>query len=97
MPPPYSNFKDGTFTLAAAGTRQALASPTPCGKVFITGGENNQGTLVIGGKTVVAAVNTRSGSGLAALQPMTIEIDDLSKVMIDGTVTGDTLTYSYLL
>jgi hypothetical protein len=94
--PPYSNIKDGTFTLTTAGTRQALAAPTPCGKVFITGGENNVGTLVIGGKTVVAAVNTRSGSGLAALQPMTIEIDDLSKIMVDGTVSGDTLTFSYL-
>ena len=96
MPQSYSNFKDGIFTLTTAGTRQPLAAPTPCGKVFITGGEDNQGTLVVGGKTVVAAKSTRSGSGLAPLQPMTIEIDDLSKIMVDGTVSGDILTYSYL-
>jgi hypothetical protein len=92
----YSNFKDSNATLAAAGTRQQLASPTPCGKVTITAGENNAGNIVVGGATVVGAAVGRSGSVLLPLGSITLEIDDLSKGWFDGTNTGDTVSYSYL-
>jgi hypothetical protein len=97
MPQPYSNFKDSNAALTSAGTRQQLAGPTPCGKVTITAGENNAGNIVIGGPTVVGAIIGRSGSALPPLNSITLEIDDLSKVWFDGTNTGDTVSYSYLL
>ena len=97
MPQPYSNFNDNKAAFTTAGTRQQLATPTPCGKVIITAGEGNAGNIVIGGPTVVATIGTtRSGAVLLPLGSITLEIDDLSKVWFDGTNTGDTVSYSYL-
>jgi hypothetical protein len=94
MPQPYSVFKDGNGTLAAAGTRQQLSvTSVPCGKVFVSAGKNNRGDLVFGGTTVVGAVSGRSGNGVQPGVSMTIEIDDLSKVWIDGENTGDIMPF----
>jgi hypothetical protein len=95
--PPYTNFKDGKTTVATAGTRQKLASPTPCGKVTVTAREDNSDNIVVGGPTVVALLGpTRSGSVLVQNQSITLEIDDLSKVWLDAVTSGDGVTYSYL-
>src|SRR5262249_21062265 len=97
MQAPYTTFKDSNATLTAAGTRQQLSTVSvPCAKIFITAGRNNQGILVMGGPTVVAADSGTSGNDLTGGQSMNIEIDDLSKVWYDGTSTGDKINYSSL-
>jgi hypothetical protein len=97
MPTPSQNFKDGKMVVTTAGTRQQLASPAPCAKVFITAREDNSDNIVVGGVTVVAALGaTRSGNVLSPNQSMTVEIDDLSKIWLDAVVSGEGVTFSYL-
>jgi hypothetical protein len=103
MSAPYTVFKDNASlpsaqpTLAAAGSRQQLSTVSiPCAKVFIAAGQNNAGIITVGGPTVVAASSGHSGADMQPTGGFTIEIDDLSKVWIDGTNTGDTVSFSYL-
>lgn len=95
---PYSVIKDGNATLSAAGTPQKLTSiQTPCAKLVLSAGENNGGDIVIGGATVVGAATGRRGATLVPNSSVVIEIDDLSKIWFDGTNTGDTLNYFYVV
>jgi hypothetical protein len=85
------------LTLITPGTRVQLSSVSiPCAKVFLSAGRNNQGTITVGGSTVVANATGTSGSDLVAGGSMTIEIDDLSKIWFDGTAANDTVSFSYL-
>ena len=98
MPAPYSVLKDGNATLTAAGTCQQLVSKTtPCAKIIITAAAANLGTISIGAATVVGALgSTQRGVFLTAEGSVQLEIDDLSKILFDGTSSGDMITYSYL-
>lgn len=81
------NFKNVTV----AGTREMLSTTVYCIKVIITAKEANTGDIWIGGETIAAG----RGRPLKALQSQEIEIDDLSKIWIDATVSGEGVTYTY--
>lgn len=95
--PHSTDIQDGTATVSTAGTRVPLSSTsTMCSQVTITAHESNTGTVVVGSNTVVAAVNGRRGTPLYSTQSVTLNINDLNKVYIDSTVSGDKVTFSWL-
>jgi len=88
---------DGRRVVATAGSRLALiAAHTPAKVVIITAETDNTGVIVVGGTTVVATLASRQGIPLLAGDSVTLEINDLIKVYLDATVTGDGVTYTYL-
>jgi hypothetical protein len=89
---------DNLKLVAAAGTRETLvASTTPCKSVVITAKLTNTGTVVVGGSTVVAASGaTRRGAPLSAGDSVVIDIDDLVKIYLDVTVSGEGVTFAYV-
>jgi hypothetical protein len=86
---------DNRKVVAAAGTREALASSTVCKKVLICAETDNTGVIVVGGSTVVATLATRKGIPLSPGDSVEISIDNLADVYIDSTVSGDGVTYIY--
>jgi len=86
---------DGRQTVSTAGSAVALAGATTIKEVTITAEEDNTGTIVVGGSTVVAALGTRRGAPIEAGDSITLKVDDLAEVYIDTTVNGDGVTYLY--
>ena len=88
---------DGVKNVAAAATAEALASTTPSQSVVITAKTTNVGEIVVGGSTVVAlSGGTRRGTPLAAGDSIKIDIDNLSKIFLDSTVSGEGVTFTYV-
>jgi len=89
---------DGRKTVAAAGTRETLVAASTLAKiVIITGETDNTGIVVVGSSTVIAALATRRGTPLMAGDTVTLEVDDLLDISLDVTVSGDGVTYTYLV
>ena len=85
-------FGDGSQSVTTAGTRvQLITTVTPCMRAVITAKGSNTGNIWVGGSTVA---NGR-GKQLVPLQDIEIFIDDLSKVYIDATSSGDGVCYVY--
>lgn len=94
-----SNIGDGTKTVTTAGTAVPLSSTSvPCKVVYITARSTNTGRIMVGGSTVVAAISTSSrGLPLSANDTTPpIIVDDLNKVYIDSTVSGEGVMFMYL-
>lgn len=82
--------------VTTAGTRvQLKTSATPARRCEITAETDNTGVIVVGGADCVAAQATREGTPLNPGDTMTIAIDDLSKIYLDSTVSGDGVTFNY--
>lgn len=93
-----STIGDGRKIVAAATVRETLvASTTPCKQVTITAETDNDDVVVLGGSTVIALLATRRGTPLYAGDSVTIPIDDLYKIYLDVLVSGDGVTYSFLV
>lgn len=86
----------GVKTVTTAGTDEALvASKTLCKWVTIQAQTDNTGVVAVGAAGVDATVATGTGVALTAGASITIPIDDLSKIYIDATVSGDGARYTY--
>jgi len=85
---------DGTATVTTAGTRVQLPS-VPCSRVRIQAHPNNSGDMVVGGANVIAASGTRRGLALFSSQWAEFSVNDLSKLYIDSTASGDKINYIY--
>ena len=84
----------GRKVVTTAGTRETLVASTTAAKlVIITAETDNTGVMAVGAVTVVAAVLTRVGTPLLAGDSITLPVDDLVKVYLDSTVSGDGVTY----
>lgn len=92
----YTTLGDGRKVVAAAGTRETLGAAT-IRKVFITAETDNTGIVVVGGASVVAALATRRGLPLSAGDTVEIDVTELANVYLDVTVSGDGVTYFWLL
>lgn len=93
---PSTAIGDGRKTVTAAGTAETLASSTACKSVVITALSTNTGTVVVGGSTVVASLSTRRGTPLLASESIVLDVDNLSKVYLDVTVSGEGVVYTYI-
>ena len=90
----YDNVGDGTATVTTAGTRVQLANIS-CKRVFIQAREDNSGTIVVGGLTVVAAVATRRGLALFATQGQWFYVSNTNLLYIESTSSGDIVNFYY--
>jgi len=90
---PLTTVVDGRQVVTTAGTRVKFAD-VPCERVDITALSSNTGIVVIGAVTCVAAAGTRRGTPLVANQAYSIEIDNLNKLYIDSTVSGEGVSYT---
>jgi hypothetical protein len=87
---------DGLKLVTTAATRETLvASTTACKAVAIQAKYSNTGQVAVGGSTVVAASGaTRRGVILYPGDTVTLPIDDLVKVYLDVTVSGEGVNYT---
>lgn len=98
MPSSGSSVGDGRTVVPVAATRVQLgASVGPLDSVAVQALEGNTGAVVVGGNTVVAALETRRGIALSAGQVVTLATDDLSDVWLDAMVSGEGVTYTYVI
>jgi hypothetical protein len=86
---------NGRKVVSAAATAEAISGAQACKNVDITAETDNTGVIVVGGTTVVAAVGTRQGTPLNAGDSYSIDIDDLSDIFIDATVSGEGVSFTY--
>lgn len=85
---------DGSLSVTTAGTRVQFPSQH-CAKVYVQAHPDNTGDVVIGGSTVVADASTRRGLALSPTQWQPFDVDNLNRLYIDGTVSGDKINYIY--
>jgi len=101
-----THLRDGLRTVAKAGEAVRLEDEAgnPPGAVvgiIVQALETNTGTIVFGGKTVVAAPGThaaptRKGVALSAGASAVLDVNDISAVWIDATVNGDGVSWTLL-
>lgn len=96
-----TNIGSGRKTVTAAGTPEQLVStPVDCQYVMVKAISTNSGTIVIGGSGVRASASTRKGFPLSVVsgsaESVTIPIDDVSKVYVDCTTSGEGVVYTYM-
>ena len=91
-----TTISNGRKTITSAGTAEKLTAGSVTAKrVIITALESNTGAVVIGGASVVASLASRQGVVLYATQSLELSIDDLTKIYLDVTVSGEGVTYLY--
>jgi hypothetical protein len=89
---------DGRKVVSTAGAREALvAVATPAKGVYITALSTNTGVVVVGGVTVVATASIMQGTPLWGGDTIPVEIDDLMKIYLDVTVSGNGVSYTKLV
>lgn len=95
----YGTIRDFTRTVTTAGTAvQLTATATPCRKVWLNADLGNTNPVVVGDSTVVAANGSQRGIVLIpGNPPVSIEIDDLSKLYVDAQTSGDEVCGVYLV
>lgn len=87
------NVADGRKTVTTAGTRVQLGASQGIDSVAVTALEGNTGVICVGGATVVAKSENRTGIPLAAKQTATIDTDDLADIYLDSTVNGEGVSW----
>lgn len=100
-----SAVRDGVATVATAGTRVKLATVTgeqAARTVVVEALATNEGEIVVGGSTVVAAKGThatptRRGIALKAGDVVSLDVNDAAELWLDATTSGDGVNYLDLL
>jgi len=94
---PPSELIDGRKTVSATNTAvQLVAISTPCKRVDMRAISSNTDYVVVGGAGVVYTLASRTGFPLSADDSYHIEIDDVSKIYING-LAGEGVTFTYYL
>lgn len=83
---------DGRQVVTTAGTSVQLSSAA-CKAVAITAETDNTGVIVIGASTVVAAQGTRRGIPMSPGDTTIWAVDNMNRLFIDSTVSGDGVTW----
>lgn len=101
-----THLRDGVQVVAAAGTAVRLEDEAgnPPGAVvgaIVQALETNNGTIVFGGKTVVAKAGAhgtpeRKGIALTAGESVALDVNDIGAIWIDATVNGDGVSWVLL-
>jgi hypothetical protein len=88
---------DARKVVTTAATRVQLTTvPTAVRSLVIQAETDNTGLIAVGGSTVIALVGTTArGISLSAGQSVSLDIDNLSKIYIDSTVSGDGVLLTY--
>lgn len=88
-----TSMADGRKAVAVSDTAIAIGSGA-CKTIFITAFVGNTNPVVIGGSTVVYTEATRTGKLMYPGDSITVSIDNLSKVYVNG-VAGDGVSFTY--
>lgn len=90
-----SGVASGRKTIAVTNTAvQLIVASTPCKRVDIKAFSANVNDIVVGDSSIVYTLATRTGFFLSSGDSYHIEIDDVSKVYINGAINeGVTFTY----
>ncbi len=80
----------------AATAVKLLDNVTHCYRVDISADLGNTGVMVVGGSTVVAALGSQVGIVLTpGNPPLTILVNDVSKIYVDAQNSGDSICFVY--
>ena len=93
----YRGLGHGRKVVTTAGTDVVLAATTPAKLVIIQAETDNTGIIVVGSSGVDWTLASRTGVALSAGEAVTLEINNLTNVYIDAAVSGDGVTYTYLI
>lgn len=87
----------GRKAVTAAGTAEKLvATATYCYRVDLSADLGNTNPVVVGGSDVVAASGSQKGVVLIpGNDPITILIDDVSKIYVDSQTNSDAVCFTY--
>lgn len=89
---------DNRKVVSTASTRVQLSSTSiPCKTVVVTAELSNTGVITVGSSTVIASASTRRGTPLSAGDSCVLEIDNLNKLYLDSTVSGEGVTYTMVV
>ena len=88
-----TSMSEGRKVVAVTNTAIALGSAL-CKTIFITALTTNSDIIVVGGSGVIFTEASRTGKVLYPGDYLTVSIDDLSKVFINGTATSG-ISFSY--
>ena len=95
----YNGGGDGRRVTAAAGTAlQLSATSVPCRRVTIQSETDNTGRIVVGLTSDIVATEGATSRGVILPNggdSVDVYINNLDKVYIDSTVTGDGVNYVY--
>jgi hypothetical protein len=93
---PADEVGDGTVTISVAGTAEQLSTTSkPCRRVCVTAHESNNGTVVVGNSTVVAALAGRRGRALFPTQSEWFYVANVNLLYADATQNNDKLHYFF--
>ena len=85
-----SNVQSGQKDVTTAGTAEALTSTsTTCRAVAIKAKSTNTGNIYVGN----SGVTSSNGFILRGSESITLDIDDVSKVYIDASVSGEGVSW----
>ncbi len=88
---------DDRQVVTTAGVPVPLAASTVAKIVIITAETDNTGMIVVGGVNVRANLALRRGTPLNAGDSATLFVDNLADVYLDSTVSGDGVTFTYMV
>lgn len=91
-------------TVTTAGTGERItATSTPCQYVIISALPDNTGTVFVGGSDVdkdtmngIPLTNPADSDGIKVPSSIIIPIDDLNKLYVDVTASGEGISYTVL-
>ena len=86
---PFGSAPSNKVNVTTAGTRVALGASTAIGGVIVRANLTNTGIIYIGDSTV----SSSNGFELDRGSTITYPIDNLSKVFIDSSVSGEGVSY----
>lgn len=93
---PADEVADGTRTIATAGTAVQISTTSkPCRRVCVTAHESNNGTVVVGSSSVVAALAGRRGRALFPTQSEWFNVNNVNLLWADATQNNDKIHYFY--
>jgi hypothetical protein len=93
---PADEVGDGTITIDVAGTAEQLSTTSkPCRRVCVTAHESNNGTVVVGSSSVVAALAGRRGRALFPTQSEWFNVNNVNLLWADATQNNDKIHYFY--
>lgn len=84
-----SSMSSGVVNVTTAGTKVQL-SDIACREVIIIAKRTNTGYIYVGGNTVSS---TSYGAELAAKDSITIPVNNVNKIYIDSSVSGEGISY----
>jgi len=95
---PAAGIAGGRTIVATAGTAVQLSTTqTSCLSLSITAETNNTGLIAVGDASVVAAAGTQTNvlAILNAGDTISVDINNLTHIYLDSTVSGDGVAYGY--